>query len=150
MCITHIYSFVCIQFPIPRNLFYGSMSHISGKTLNELISRYGKYLYVYIYTFMHSYAQFPIPRNLSSNTKKFIFQRQEIYFPTPRNLFYMCTRHISGKTLNELIPFQEIYASDKTRHFEALQKQTGVHMHINVCIYMYIYVYIFMYVYIYI
>ena len=107
--------------------------------------------YTYVYIHIHSYAYnfphqeicFPIP-------KKIIFQRQEIYFPTPRNLFCMCTSHISGKTLNELIPFQEIYASDKTRHFDALQKQTGVHMHINVYIYMYIYVYIFMYVHIYI
>ena len=32
---------------------------------------------------------------------------------------------INGQPLNELIPYQEIYSSDKTRHFEALRKQTG-------------------------
>jgi hypothetical protein len=33
----------------------------------------------------------------------------------------------AGKiTLAELMPYQEIYSSDKTRHFEALRKQTGV------------------------
>ena len=33
---------------------------------------------------------------------------------------------VNGKTLDDLIPYQEIYSSAKTRHFEALHKRTGV------------------------
>ena len=33
---------------------------------------------------------------------------------------------INGQPLNELMPFQEIYSSDKTRHFQALREKTGV------------------------
>jgi magnesium-dependent phosphatase 1 len=33
---------------------------------------------------------------------------------------------VGGQTLDELITYQEIYSSDKTRHFEALKKRSGI------------------------
>ena len=46
--------------------------------------------------------------------------------PWAKSLLKQFTIGADGQILDELIPYQEIYSSDKTRHFQALQKTTGI------------------------